>query len=358
MLLKLNLDSGAVLSESAKAPSYKFARVSGKAELVLPSSKRAALTEIKTHLKQAKSDRTKALRVAAQHEKAVAAAEKASTPERKKALKAKAKTLKGQASALNKTAKAALSAANKSARSHGLGGLKLPVNTDILASAKKLAKADLTAFGADGKRGQFKPKFAPDSKFDDLGTSTVTKAAKKAPVKIAKKEAAPITRMKGATGAHSPAKEKQAREQGLMGSKRKTTRATGPTGGGRRSNVAAGANKGNTAKLRAEMARAKRLGKSDVAASGEGKSAASTKAAATRYAMKPDADLTKMEDADLSSAFFAVQKKARGNVTQRGGVVKRTPGNPAASARLNDLEREMSKRKLPMSKPALRFDRS
>ncbi|AQT28666.1 hypothetical protein YOLOSWAG_187 [Erwinia phage vB_EamM_Yoloswag] len=214
-LIRLTIPGQELVSESAKAPSYKFARVSGKAELVLPSSKRAALTEIKTHLKQAKSDRTKALRVAAQHEKTAAAAEKASTPERKKALKAKAKTLKGQASALNKTAKAALSAANKSARSHGLGGLKMPVNADILASAKKLAAVKTDVFGADGKRGTFKPKFAPDSKFEALGAGKVTAAAQRAPAKTV----APKKGMAGATGGHSAAKEKQARAQGLMGKK-------------------------------------------------------------------------------------------------------------------------------------------
>jgi len=197
-IISINLGSDDVASESAAKPAhYTFARVGGAATMVLPSSARAGLTEIKTHLKTAKSDRTKALRLTASHAAALKQAEAASTPERKKALKAKAKTIKGQVSALNKSAKAALTAANKSARAHGLGGLTLPISTDILASAKKLASAKTDVFGATGKRGQFKPRFTPDHKFAELtgkslhpmkGTktaakATVKKAAKKTPAK-------------------------------------------------------------------------------------------------------------------------------------------------------------------------------
>lgn len=180
-LIRLNLDDDTFQSESAKAPGYKFAKVEGKATLVLPSSKRAGLTEIKTHLKRAKSDRTKALRLTARHAALIKQAGAAPTVERRKVLRAKAKVIKGQVSALNKSSKAALTAANKSARTHGLSGLTMPLNTTILTSAKKLASAKTDVFGATGKRGQFKPRFAPDAKFEALGAGTVTKAAKKAP---------------------------------------------------------------------------------------------------------------------------------------------------------------------------------
>ncbi|QQO90341.1 hypothetical protein pEaSNUABM5_00199 [Erwinia phage pEa_SNUABM_5] len=168
-IITINLGGDDVSSESAAKPAkYTFARVSGQATMVLPSSARAGLTEIKTHLKRAKSDRTKALRLVASHASVLKQVGTASTKERRTALKAKAKTIKGQVSALNKSAKAALSAANKSARSHGLGGLTLPISTDILASAKKLAAAKTDTFGATGKRGKFKPRFTPDAKFAQL----------------------------------------------------------------------------------------------------------------------------------------------------------------------------------------------
>lgn len=203
MIISLNLNDDSAVSESApKKHGYKFAKVSGKAELVLPSSKRAGLTEIKTHLKKAKSDRTKALRLTTSHATVLKQAEAASTPERKKTLKAKAKTLKGQVSALNKSAKASLTTANKAARSHGLGGLNLPISTAILSSAKKLASAKTDVFGAEGKRGQFKPKFTTDAKFEALGNSHVTKAAKKAPAASTKKpgNAAAVKRTKQRVG--------------------------------------------------------------------------------------------------------------------------------------------------------------
>lgn len=168
-IITINLGGDDVSSESAAKPAkYTFARVSGQATMVLPSSARAGLTEIKTHLKRAKSDRTKALRLVASHASVLKQVGTASTKERRTALKAKAKTIKGQVSALNKSAKAALSAANKSARAHGLGGLTLPISTDILASAKKLAAAKTDTFGATGKRGKFKPRFTPDAKFAQL----------------------------------------------------------------------------------------------------------------------------------------------------------------------------------------------
>lgn len=183
-IISINLGGDDVASESAaKKAHYKFARVAGHAELVLPSSARAGLTEIKTHLKRAKTDRSKALRLVASHASVLKQAEAASTPERKKALKVKAKTIKGQVSALNKTAKAALREANKAARTHKLSGLKLAINDAVLANAKKLAAAKIDQFGADGKRGVFKPKFTTDAKFEALGAGTVTKAAKKAPAK-------------------------------------------------------------------------------------------------------------------------------------------------------------------------------
>lgn len=186
-LIRLNIDEDVFSSDSAaRAPSYKFARVSGKAELVLPSSKRAGLTEIKTHLKRAKSDRTKALRLTASHAAVMKQVEGASTPERKKTLRAKAKVIKGQVSALNKSAKAALTAANKSARTHKLTGLKLGLNATVMASAKKLATAKVDVFGADGKRGQFKPRFAPDAKFHALGGGTSKKPSHAEAVKRSK----------------------------------------------------------------------------------------------------------------------------------------------------------------------------
>lgn len=192
-IISINLGGDDVASESAAKPAkYTFAKVDGKATLILPSSARAGLTEIKTHLKKAKSDRTKALRLVANHAAVLKQADAASTAERKKTLKAKAKTIKGQVSAFNKSAKAALSAANKSARTHGLGGLTLPISTDILASAKKLASAKTDEFGATGKRGKFKPRFTPDAKFAQLtgktlhpmtGPKTAAKKAAKKPVK-------------------------------------------------------------------------------------------------------------------------------------------------------------------------------
>ena len=192
-IITINLGGDDVASESAaKTAKYTFARVGGAATLILPSSSRAGLTEIKTHLKKAKSDRTKALRLTATHASVLKQAEAASTKERRTALKAKAKTIKGQVSALSKSAKAALTAANKSARAHGLGGLTLPISTDILASAKKLASAKTDVFGATGKRGQFKPRFTPDHKFAELtgkslhpmkGPKTAAKKATKKPVK-------------------------------------------------------------------------------------------------------------------------------------------------------------------------------
>ena len=156
------------VSESAKAPSYTAAKVAGKTELVLPSSKRAAITEIKSHLKTAVASRKKALSFAAKHENALGAALGASTTERRKALKQKAAGFKKEVTASNKAAKAALTAANKSARTHGLSGLTLPLNATNLADSKKLAKVDITTFGMTGKRGAFKPKFTPDHKFSAL----------------------------------------------------------------------------------------------------------------------------------------------------------------------------------------------
>lgn len=186
-LIRLKLDGSNIVSESAtKEPGYKMAKVSGKTELVIPSSKRAAITEVAGRIKSAIAFGKGYVKYKTLTDKAVA---KAKNPKAKSFQKDDARQDAKEARALaannRKNAKLDLKAANAAARKHGLGGLSFSVNTETVFEPKVLKTAKSTEFGVAGKRGVFKPKFVPDEKFMLIG---LTKAAMKANADAAKKK--------------------------------------------------------------------------------------------------------------------------------------------------------------------------
>lgn len=186
-LIRLKLDGSNIVSESAaKEPGYKTAKISGKTELVIPSSKRAALTEVAGKIKSAIAFGKGYVKYKTLTDKAVA---KAKNPKTKSFEKADARQDAKEARALaannRKHAKLDLKAANAAARKHGLGGLTFSVNAETVFDPKVLKTAKSTEFSVAGKRGVFKPKFVPNEKFMLIG---LTKAAMKANADAAKKK--------------------------------------------------------------------------------------------------------------------------------------------------------------------------
>ncbi|QYW04522.1 hypothetical protein pEaSNUABM14_00197 [Erwinia phage pEa_SNUABM_14] len=188
-LIKINLADHVVSESAAKKPSYKIAKVNGVATLVINSEKKAELTTILGHLKKAKTAGVSAARNIDAWSKARAKV-KTLTGDAKSRASAKAADYKAKGSAALKEAKLHLKESASYARKHGLSGLKMGLtSTSLQGITEKAPKvlaalrtAKLNEFGVTGKRGQFKPKFLASAKFDALGSKTVTKAAKKAPV--------------------------------------------------------------------------------------------------------------------------------------------------------------------------------
>ena len=203
--IRINI-ADALLSESAKAPSYKIAKVGGATTLVVNSAKKGELQSVLGHLKKAKAAAIAGISASIKSNTAATKANQLPKGDRRTKLMETRKAEKTKASAQIKTAKAELREANKTAKAHGLGGLNLPLSAaDIKTGVgadkalKAIRSTKLTEFGVTGKRGTFKPKFLKEAAFDAVGTK-----AKKAP---AKKEAAkaPFKRNKGiVAGAKSP----------------------------------------------------------------------------------------------------------------------------------------------------------
>lgn len=232
-LIRLTIPGQELVSESAARnvtnKYVKFAKVDGKVTMVMPGSARLTIASLKRSLKSAKKYRTQANKAKAQAVKAREAAKTATTPERKSSLRAKAKKLSEDAKKFSEYAKAHMKDIRNTHTKSGLRDLIMPLNPTVLADEKKLAAVKLDSFGYKGKKGVFVPKFTTKAKFEALGSGVKTKKA-------------PATRMmKGATGGHSAAKEKIARESGLMGNKRKTVAARGPAGGGKKPKAASAA---------------------------------------------------------------------------------------------------------------------
>ncbi|QZE59439.1 hypothetical protein MPK66_gp195 [Erwinia phage pEa_SNUABM_2] len=240
-LIKINLTE-VVASESAKAPSYKIAKVGGATTLVVNSAKKGELQAVVGHLKKAKASAIAGITASIKANTAATKAKQLPRGDKRTKLMATRKAEKAKSSADLKSAKAELREANKTAKAHGLGGLNLPLSAaDIKTGvgAEKALKAirstKLTEFGVTGKRGTFKPKFLKEAAFDAVGTKAKKTPVVKPKVRMTdterKNAKAPIIRNKNiVAGAHSPAKAKEAkakRTEMLTGKKASSVRVAG-----------------------------------------------------------------------------------------------------------------------------------
>lgn len=188
-LIKLNLEEP-VVSESAKQPSYKIAKVNGVATLVITSAKKAELTTIVSSLKKARAAGVTAARNYDAWARAKAKAMRLTGDPKRKGM-AKAADFKQKATAALKESRLHFKEATAYARKHGLSGLRPTISKDSLSGIseratfvlRNLRLAKLTEFQVAGKRGAYKPKFVKESAFEALGSKTITKAAKKAPAR-------------------------------------------------------------------------------------------------------------------------------------------------------------------------------
>ncbi|WOL24435.1 hypothetical protein fHeYen902_089c [Yersinia phage fHe-Yen9-02] len=186
MKITLSLCSD-VISESAKTPSYKFAKVSGVRTLIIPDTKKPELTAILGLLKKAKVAAISGMTSRVKADTTLAKSKQVPAGPRRVALRATYVTEKTKSAADIKQAKALLKEANSHAKKHGLSGLNMPMSSTDIATGPGVVKAlkavraiKLTEFGATGKRGTFKPKFVKQSAFDSVGVKVQTPASKAA----------------------------------------------------------------------------------------------------------------------------------------------------------------------------------
>ena len=193
-LIKINI-ADTLLSESAKAPSYKIAKVGGVTTLVVNSAKKSELQAVLGHLKKAKASALAGMKCYTKAAASSAVAGKSPKGPNKLNAQRSAKEEKAKGRTLVKEAKAALREANKVAKAHGLGGLNLPLSADDIKTGvgvdkamKAIRSTKLTEFGVTGKRGTFKPKFLKEAAFEAVGTKAKKASATKAPAAKATKE--------------------------------------------------------------------------------------------------------------------------------------------------------------------------
>jgi len=182
-LINIDIASGTVVSESAaRKVAYKIAKVNGVTTLVISSAHKPDLQDVVAMLKKAKAHIVTGITASIKSNTASTKARAMAKGDRKDALMQTRKAEKSKSTSEIRLAKAALSAANKIARSSGLGGLNLAISaadiktgTGALKALKAVKAAKVNEFGVTGKRGTFKPKFLVESKFEELGQKKSTK---------------------------------------------------------------------------------------------------------------------------------------------------------------------------------------
>ncbi|AWY08465.1 hypothetical protein HOT49_gp198 [Erwinia phage vB_EamM_Alexandra] len=179
-LIKISLGDS-VLSESAKAPGYKVAKVGGAQALVINSAHKAAVGKCITNARKAKKLATSALKDRISLISLTTKVKKEENPTRKAKLRDQIKSLKARSSANAKEAKSLLREGKAAMRAAGLSSLSSPLKaTDIsLADTpgrylRTVTAAQVDSLVVTGRKGYIKPKFLAASKFEALGQKVST----------------------------------------------------------------------------------------------------------------------------------------------------------------------------------------
>lgn len=166
-LIKIDVNSGSIVSESAKAEAYRVGRVSGQVRLIVDSSHKSAVGTCIGNARKAKKLAVKALTDKIKANGLAVKIKSEENPTRKEKLRTQANVLKTNATANAKAAKELLRAGAAALRAAGLSALSSPLSaTDISLttepgrSLKKVNAAQVDQLKVKGQKGFLKPGFA------------------------------------------------------------------------------------------------------------------------------------------------------------------------------------------------------